>query len=144
MVVRFGSVTDAMGAARMLGNTGAPDCAGDRLMLTCCRLATSDVLLAERRALASARRGTRSKKSPALPRMTVSRAAVGVHANPARGATLFRSVAIVWRNCRSYRTPAFRVRSPRAFHSSCTNRPTFGFVCAMVETPNVWLKPAVL
>ena len=59
------------------------------------------MLPADSSALASARSGTRSKNSPALPRTTVLRESNGVHANPTRGETLFVSVLIVSRNCRS-------------------------------------------
>jgi hypothetical protein len=69
--------------------------------LICCSRDRSVVLLAERIALASARRGTRSWNRPALPRTTVCRESPGVHANPTRGETLSVSVSIVCRNCRS-------------------------------------------
>src|SRR5688500_20358762 len=46
---------------------------------------------------------------PPLARTTVRREPNGDHAIPTRGETLFVSVLIVSRNCRSYRTPAFRV-----------------------------------
>ena len=45
---------------------------------------------ADSSAFASARSGTRSKKSPALPRTTVRRESNGDHAKPTRGETLFR------------------------------------------------------
>ena len=53
-------------------------------------LRQSVVLPADSSALASARSGTRSKNNPALPRITVRREGVGVHAKPTRGDTLFR------------------------------------------------------
>jgi len=58
-------------------------------------------LFAESSALATARSGTRSKNNPALPRTTRLRDPDGVHANPARGETLFVSVLMVSRNWRS-------------------------------------------
>ena len=85
----------------MFGKTGAPACVGDRLRLICCRFARSVVLPADSSALASARSGTRSKKRPALPRTTVRRDSSGDQAKPTRGETLFVSVLIVSRNCRS-------------------------------------------
>ena len=60
MVVRFGSVTDAIASVRMFGKRGAPAWAGERLTFVCCSSARSVVLPAERIALASARSGTRS------------------------------------------------------------------------------------
>jgi hypothetical protein len=48
----------------------------------------------------------------------VRRDAVGVHATPALGATLFVSVLIVCSHCRSYRRPALTVSDGATFHSS--------------------------
>ena len=45
---------------RIVGNTGAPVCAGDRLTFTWLELLTVVVLPPDRSAFASARRGTRS------------------------------------------------------------------------------------
>src|SRR4029453_5250529 len=92
IVVRFGRVTDGTGALKMFGNTGAPACAGERLMLIWRKLATSVVFPAERTALATARSGTRSKNNPALPRTTVFVESEGDHATPNRGETLLVSV----------------------------------------------------
>ena len=144
IVVRLKSVVVATAPLRMFGKTGAPVCVGDRLMLVCRRLARSDVFPAESSALASARSGTRSKKRPALPRTIVRRESSGDHAKPARGETLFLSVLMVSRNCRSYRRPAFRVSRDVAFHSSCAYMPKFGLVCVTTDGPNVWVKPALL
>ena len=94
-------------------------------------------MFADRRAFATARSGTRSKKSPALPRTSVRRDAVGDQAKPTRGDTLFLSVAIVRRYSRSYRSPAFTVRFEPAFHSSWAYTPTLGFVCDTTDAPIV-------
>src|SRR5579862_941279 len=118
IVVRLAGVVDATALARMFGNVGAPACVGDRLTLVCRRFARSVVSPAERSAFATARSGTRSKYSPALPRTTVRRESNGDHARPTRGETLFRSVLMVSMNCRSYRTPAFRVTPGTTLHSS--------------------------
>src|SRR5689334_2806879 len=95
IVVRLGRVTSGTTALRMLGNAGAPACPGERLTLTRPSCVTSVVFPAESNALATARSGTRSKYSPALPRTIVRRDADGVHAKPTRGDTLFMSVSIV-------------------------------------------------
>ena len=65
------------------------------------RLRGSVELSADRIALAAARSGTRSKNNPALPRMTRSWSEDGDHATPTRGETLFVSVEMGSRNCRS-------------------------------------------
>src|SRR5207253_2625840 len=98
IVVKFTSAPVGGAAVRMFGNTGAPVCVGDRLTFTCCRLLGSVVFPAESNAFASARRGTRSKNRPALPRTTVRLDAVGIQAKPARGDRLLRSVLMVCRN----------------------------------------------
>src|SRR5262252_8572452 len=120
IVVRLTRVTPGMALVSVFGNTGAPTWFGDRLMLILASWVRSVVLPADSNAFATARKGTRSKNRPALPRMIVRRDSVGDHANPNRGDTLLVSVLIVWRNWRSYRRPAFSVTFGVTFHSSCT------------------------
>src|SRR4029453_11248608 len=99
IVVKSTRVVVRSRAGRILGNTGAPACVGMMLeTLGWCRFARSVVLPADRMAFATARSGTRSKKSPALPRTTRSCEFAGDHANPTRGDTLLVSVLTVSRN----------------------------------------------
>src|SRR5947207_376284 len=86
---------------RMSGNTGAPVCPGERLTLTWVEAVRAVVFSLDSSALASARKGTRSKNRPKLPRTTVRRESKGDQAKPARGETLLVSVAMVFKNCRS-------------------------------------------
>ena len=86
------------------------------------------MLPADSSALASARIGTRSKNSPALPRISVRRESNGDHATPTRGETLLVSVLMVSRNCRSYRSPRFSViRGVVSIHPAGTLRGSGSF-----------------
>src|SRR4051812_12075949 len=76
-------------AGRMFGKIGAPICPGSR-PATCgwWRLLMSVVFPADSNAFATARNGTRSKKTPALPRTTSPCDVVGDQAKPNLGDTL--------------------------------------------------------
>src|SRR5258707_11547039 len=95
IVEKLVSAPEGTAAFRMFGNTGAPAWFGDRLMLFCCSCDRSVVLFADSTAFATARSGTRSKNSPALPRTIVRRPSPGDQASPRRGERLFVSVVMV-------------------------------------------------
>src|SRR6188768_853965 len=101
IVVKFTSVTVGTMSERICGNTGAPACDGDRLTLVCRKRLRSVVLPADSNALATARRGTRSKNSPPEARTIVRSDPKGDHAKPTRGDALLVSVEMVFIHCTS-------------------------------------------
>ena len=101
MVVKLTS-TPAGGLVRMLGNTGAPVCVGERLTLTWLEVGDGRWFpCGQKRVGQRAQRHAVVENSPKLPRTTVRRDANGDQAKPARGEKLLVSVAMDFRNCRS-------------------------------------------